>query len=120
MTQRKNSKFYIPLFIFFIMPATALAFPTNLTGVVDMLVDIGLKIIPLLGAVAFLVFIWGVGRFIRSAGNEKEIKDSKNILIWGVVGLFILVTIWGIMSFLRSEFDFGSDVGIPQIQLKTQ
>ena len=91
--------------------------PQNLTDIIKLFTDITLAVIPLLGAVAFLVFIWGVARFIKSAGNQQEIKDSKNLLIWGVVGLFVLVTIWGLVSFLRTEFGFGGDVGIPQISL---
>jgi type VI protein secretion system component VasK len=92
--------------------------PTDLTKIIELFTDIGLKIIPFLGAIAFLVFVWGVARFIKSAGNEKEIKDSKNMLIWGVIGLFVLVTIWGIIAFLSSEFGFeGSTTPlIPQIK----
>ncbi len=82
---------------------------------VQMFIDLGLKIIPLLGVIAFLVFIIGVGRFIRNTGESKE--ADKGMLIWGVIGLFILFTIWGIIAFLRSEFGFGNDVGIPQIRL---
>lgn len=88
----------------------------GLRGLINLFTTIGLRIIPFLGAVAFLVFVWGVARYIKSAGNEKEIKDSKNLLIWGVVGLFILVTIWGIITFLRSEFGFVGGLGIPQIR----
>ena len=92
--------------------------PQNLTEIIGLFTSIGLSIIPFLGAVAFLVFVWGVARFIRSAGNEKEIKDSKNLLIWGVIGLFVLVTIWGIISFLQTEFGFdsGEKPFIPQIR----
>lgn len=91
--------------------------PKNLTDIINMFTDIGLRVIPFLGAVAFLVFVYGVARFIRAAGNEREIKESKNFLIWGVVGLFVLVTIWGIIAFLRSEFGFGGgDPLIPQIK----
>ncbi|HEY4480390.1 MAG TPA: hypothetical protein VJB58_02895 [Candidatus Paceibacterota bacterium] len=92
----------------------------NLTDIINMFINIGLRLIPLLGAIAFLMFIWGVARFIRAAGNEKELKDSKNLLVWGVVGMFVLITIWGIVSFLRSEFGFGSEVGIPQLKIKNQ
>lgn len=92
--------------------------PKDLTGIINMFIDIGLRIIPLLGAIAFLIFVWGVVRFIRSAGNEKETKDSKNMLIWGVIGLFVLVSIWGIIAFLSGEFGFGDgSPGIPQIPL---
>lgn len=102
--------------ILFATPSLVFAFPSDLKGVIEMFTNIGLSIIPFLGAVAFLVFVWGVARFIRSAGNEKEIKDSKNLLIWGIIGLFVLVTIWGIIAFLSSEFGFGSGTpGIPQI-----
>lgn len=94
----------------------AAATPTNLTEIIDLFTNIGLKLIPLMGAVAFLVFVWGVAKFIKSAGNEKEIKDSKNMLIWGVVGIFVLVTIWGIVAFMRNEFGFGKGTPlIPQI-----
>lgn len=93
----------------------------GIRGVISWFTDIGLKIIPLLGVIAFLFFVYGVARYIKSAGSEKEIKDSKNLLIWGVVGLFIMVTIWGIIAFLSSELGFGSTPLIPQIKIiKTQ
>ena len=94
----------------------AAATPKDLTGIIQLFTDIGLVIIPFLGTVAFLVFVLGVARFIRAAGNEKEVKDSKNLLIWGIVGLFVMITIWGIISFLKSEFGFGGETLIPQIK----
>jgi hypothetical protein len=90
----------------------------DLTKIINLFIDIGLKIIPFLGAVAFLVFVLGIARYIKSTGSEKDNKDSKNLLIWGIIGVFVLATIWGIISFLRSEFGFGGDVGIPQINIR--
>jgi ribose/xylose/arabinose/galactoside ABC-type transport system permease subunit len=88
----------------------------GLKGIIEMFTNLGLALIPFLSTLAFLVFVYGVARFIRSAGNEKEIKDSKNLLIWGVIGLFVLVTIWGIIAFLQSEFGVGNGAPfIPQI-----
>ncbi len=90
--------------------------PKTLTAFIDIFIDLGLKVIPFLGAIAFLVFAIGVGRFIRSSESESELKKSKSLLIWGVVGLFVLFSIWGIILFLKSEFGFGNNVGIPQIK----
>jgi len=90
----------------------------GLKGLIEWLINIGLVVIPFLGTVAFLVFVLGVARFIKAAGNEKEIKDSKNLLIWGVIGLFVMVTIWGIITFFKGEFGFTGGVGIPQIKFK--
>ncbi len=89
--------------------------PKTLTDILDLFINLGIKVIPLLGVIAFLMFVLGVGRFIRASGNEKELKDSKNLLIWGIIGLFVLTTIWGIMAFVQNEFGFDTNVGIPQI-----
>lgn len=97
------------------MIAEAVTKPTDFKEFIEIFTDIGLAVIPFLGTVAFLIFILGVARFIKSTGSDKEIKDSKNLLIWGIIGIFIMVTIWGIIAFLRSEFGFTGGVGIPQI-----
>lgn len=98
------------------MIAYAAPAPTNIQGIIGLFTDIGLELIPLLGAIAFLAFVLGVARFIKSSGSDEK-KDSKNLLIWGIVGMLVLTTIWGIISFLKSEFGFGSDVPIPQIKM---
>jgi hypothetical protein len=88
----------------------------TLSDIIKLFTNIGLKFIPLLGAIAFLVFVWGVAKYIKSSGSEEGLKKSKNILIWGVVGLFVLVTIWGLIAFMRGELGFGSgNFGIPQV-----
>lgn len=89
----------------------------NLTDIIKLFTGIGLKIIPFMGAVAFLVFVLGVAKFIWSSGSEKESKDSKKLLIWGLIGMFVLVTIWGIIYFLQGELGFNDPFGIPQIKL---
>ncbi len=83
-------------------------------GLVDLFIDLGQSLIPLLAVVAFLIFIWGTARFIRASADDKDFGEKKKFLIWGVVGLFVLVTIWGIISFLKGEFGFG-EVKIPQL-----
>lgn len=90
----------------------------NIPDIINLFVEIGLALIPFMGAVAFVTFLFGVGKFIKAAGNEREVKDSKKILIWGVIGMFVMATIWGIITFLKGEFGFSGGVGIPQIQIK--
>lgn len=88
----------------------------TLTTLINIFIDIFKTLLPFLAALAFFVFLIGVARYIKSSGSEKDTKDSKNLLIWGIVGMFILVTIWGIISFIKSELGFGADVVIPQIK----
>ena len=86
----------------------------NLSTVVNKFAALGQKLIPLLAVIAFLLFIWGTARFIRASANDKDFDEKKKFLVWSVVGLFVLVTIWGIISFISGEFEFG-EIKIPQL-----
>jgi heme/copper-type cytochrome/quinol oxidase subunit 2 len=89
---------------------------TTLTDFIALFTGLISQIIPFLASLAFLYFVWGVARFISSSGNEKEVGDSKKILIWGTVGLFVMLSLWGIISFMRTEAGLDGEVGIPLIK----
>jgi uncharacterized membrane protein len=56
-------------------------------------------IIPLLVSVAVIYFIWGVIEQVI-AQNEEERKQSRDRIIQGIVGLFVIVAVWGIVRFV--------------------
>ena len=58
-------------------------------------------LIPIAFTLALLFFFWGVAMYIRSEGTGKE--EGKKIMIWGVVALFVMSSIWGLVSFIRGE-----------------
>lgn len=58
---------------------------------------------PLIGlmiAIALLLFIYGVIEFIYGADNEDKRNEGKQHIIWGIVGLFIMVGVFGLMSII--------------------
>lgn len=59
-------------------------------------------LIDLMFAVAVVFFIYGVVEFVRSSDNEEARDKGKEHMVWGVVGLFIMVSVWGIMNILDS------------------
>lgn len=60
-------------------------------------------LVPITAAVAFLVFIWGLARFIARAGDEKGREEGKKVMVWGIIALFVIVAIWGIIRFIGQE-----------------
>ena len=62
-------------------------------------------IIPFLLLLATLYFFWGLTKFILKAGNEEAQGEAKQIMIWGVVAVFVMVSFWGLVGFLSSTFD---------------
>jgi len=56
-------------------------------------------------AIALLVFFWGLAKFIFNAGNEKVEDEGRNIMVWGLMALFVMVSTWGIVRFFQSSFN---------------
>lgn len=58
-------------------------------------------VIPLLYTLAFLFFLIGVVRFFFS-GSEEGRKKGKGFMIWGLVALVVLFSVWGMVRVLLS------------------
>ena len=57
----------------------------------------------LLSGIALLVFVWGIVQFMIALSNgEKGTNDGKQHMLWGLVGMFIILTAFGIMSLLQN------------------
>ncbi len=62
------------------------------------------RIIPFILLLATLYFFWGLTKFILNAGNEEAQGQAKQIMIWGVVAVFVMVSFWGLVGFLSQTF----------------
>lgn len=67
-------------------------------------------IVPIVFALALIFFFYGIAQFIKSAGDTKTLESGKNKMVWGIVGLFVMVSIWGIIRYLGDSI--GVDTGI--------
>ena len=62
----------------------------------------------LLFAVAALIFFYGVFEFVRSASEASERKGAKDKIIWGLVGMFVMFSAFGIIGLLLDTFGIDS------------
>ncbi|OGF90704.1 hypothetical protein A3H65_03525 [Candidatus Giovannonibacteria bacterium RIFCSPLOWO2_02_FULL_45_14] len=84
-------------------------------GIVQSIIDIlNDYIIPLLFAIATIVFLWGVILYITAGGDEEKRKEGRNYIIFGLIGLFVMVSIWGIVNLFLDFFDF-TNVSAPSL-----
>lgn len=58
-------------------------------------------VIPFIMALTMLAIIWGVFRYIASGDEEEKRAEGKKFVIYGIVGLFIMVSIWGLVNLLK-------------------
>lgn len=60
-------------------------------------------LIPLLMTLAVVVFFWGLVKFIMSASDEAAKEGGKNLMIWGMIALFVMVAFWGIIAYFQTS-----------------
>lgn len=108
-------KKYISVTLFF-TPFFVLA--ATVTTLVEKIMSILNVVIPLLIALAVVIFLWGVVQYITAGGDEEKGKEARNTMIWGIVGLFVMVAVWGLVNVLVSTFGLETTVpvvpGLPQ------
>lgn len=75
---------------------------------------IGAGIIPLIFTLAFLYFLWGMVMFIKGADDVKKREESKKFIYWGILGLTVMVAIWGIVNIVTTTFGLGN--AVPTLQ----
>jgi hypothetical protein len=68
---------------------------------------------------AIVIFFWGLIRYLTAVGEEKS--AGLQIMFYGVLAIFVMVSIWGIIRLLQSTFSVTSTSPvIPQgIQINT-
>jgi hypothetical protein len=59
-------------------------------------------IIALLFAAALVMFLWGVADMIRNVEDQKNRKEGQRHMFWGIVGMFIMVAVWGIIAVIKN------------------
>jgi len=64
-------------------------------------------IIGVLFALAFAIFLWGIARSLIYSDDENERKQGKQHMIWGLVGMFIMVSVIGILELALGTFGIG-------------
>ena len=57
-------------------------------------------LVPLVFAIAFIVFIIGVFRFFIGSNGEADKTKAKSLMIWGIAGFFVMVSVWGLVRIL--------------------
>ena len=58
-------------------------------------------------ALALLFFLWGLALYIFSGPGEKR-DEGRQTMVWGVVALFVMVSVWGLVRVLSNTFGVGA------------
>lgn len=90
-------------------PLAALAAPATFADLVYLLISFINPLAAILSMIAILIFFWGIVQYIYSAGGEGH-ERGRQLIVWGIIALFVLFSVWSLASILISTF-FGGGVG---------
>ena len=95
--------------VLIVMPI--LVFSANgggIVGIISIFNNILSMIIPVLVALAVVYFIWGVIQYLL-VGNEEKKKKAKEVIFSGLIGLFVIISFWGIIRVISNTIDVGPE-----------
>ncbi len=97
----------------FALPLVSFAAVNNLNDLGSFVINlINNVLVPVLFAVAFIVFLWGAFQaFILGAQNDTAKEKGKNLMLWGLIGFFVMISIWGLVNILVGTIQFGNNSG---------
>lgn len=62
-------------------------------------------LVPLLFAISFIVFLYGVAKtYILSSGDEEAVKSGHKIILWGLIGFAVMISVWGLVNIVVNTF----------------
>jgi hypothetical protein len=76
------------------------------------------SVIPLFFAIALAAFIWGAVKFfIINGGEEEKRNQGKQFMLWGIIALAVMLSVWGLVGILKTTFGIktGSSV-LPHVK----
>jgi len=74
-------------------------------------------LIPVVIGLGVLVFLWGVLQYVIAKDDSGK-EQGRVFMLWGIIALFVMVSVWGLVNILRETLDLDNATptapGIPR------
>jgi hypothetical protein len=87
---------------------------SQLTDIINWASCVMIKtVVPFLFTLATVGFIWGIIQYFINPDNEEKRKAGKSYMLWGIIALFFMLSMWGLVGIFTNTF--GVKTLIPQL-----
>jgi hypothetical protein len=107
----ETSRLLSLLFIFFTTNIFLAYSQNSITSIVEaesqawILDNLINPVMSLVLAINVMIFFYGTFRFILNRNKPEQNSNGKKAMFWGLVGIFLIVSVWQIMDFVASVFN---------------
>jgi len=88
-----TTSFFAPIFVY--AQSTVETRAVSLTTTLGVIIG---KLVPIAFALGVLYFFYGMAKYIGNAGNEDAKEQGKQIMIYGLLAMFVMVSVFGIIK----------------------
>ncbi|MDP2665423.1 MAG: hypothetical protein Q8P23_02095 [bacterium] len=62
-------------------------------------------LVPVLFALAFIVFLYGIAKaYIFSGGDPAKVSEGHKLLMWGIIAFVVMISLWGLVNVVANTF----------------
>ena len=84
-------------------------FITFLQKIDDVIIN---PLIILAFALATIYFMYGIVKFLNPNTGEKDKLEARSAILWGIVGMAIMFSVYGLIGFVLTTFGVGTETQI--------
>jgi hypothetical protein len=93
---------------------------SNLGDVVGFVIGIINIIIPVLTLLALVLVLYAALRYVLKAEESKGKGPERSAILWGLISLFVIVSVWGILRIMcQTLFNSSSCQGVSTSSINT-
>lgn len=105
-------RFFVPSVLFLFPLAVFAADATDIVAVIAKLIS---DATPVVVGLAVLFFLYGLALYILASGDEAKRNEGRHIMIWGIIALFAMVSVWGLVKILQNTLNINQGAA-PQVK----
>lgn len=99
------TKVYMMACLFLMSPVVVFAqAPQTFRDVVSLLVRILQILVPIILSLVLVWVLWSASQVILHADSPEKRREGKQTVFWGIIILFVMVSIWSLIAVLRNTF----------------
>src|SRR3989344_3442874 len=84
----------------------------GITGLVTGIKAVINILVPLAIVIAVVIVIWGAFQIIIGGSDEEARKAGRGKILWGLIGLFLLLAAWALVSIVINSVSFTGNADV--------
>lgn len=83
---------------------------SNINDLFTLTESIMKRLVPIFIAAAVVILLYAIVTYITAGEDEEKRGKAKTLMLYGIIGLFVMVSIWGLVNMLSGTFELDTAI----------